>query len=108
MQDTILEAFPHERVLTPQEVQGDYSTLYEAVREGGSCVGGKCGSNVSSSVSGEATVGAVPGMAGGWPLVDDSRGMVLFVMDYQSVNLRCRAAVRKVRKSVFQSVNRMA
>lgn len=98
MQDTILQVFPRERVLTPQEVQGDYSTLFEAVREGGSCVGGKCGSNVSSSVTGEATVGAVPGMAGGWPLVDDSRGMVLFVMDYQTVNLRCREGIRKVRK----------
>lgn len=98
MQDTILDAIPEDRVLTPQMVQGDYSSLFEAVREGGSCVGGKCGSNVSSSVSGEAAVGAVPGMAGGWPLVDDSRGMILFVMDYQTVNLRCRDAVRKARE----------
>lgn len=90
-----MEAFPRDRVLTPQVVQGDYRTLFEAVREGGTCVGGKCGSTVSSSVSGEATVGAVPGMAGGWPLVDDSRGMILFVMDYQTVNLRCRDSVRK-------------
>lgn len=78
-------------------VQGDYDTLFDAVRAGGNCVGGRCGSIVSSSISGEETVGAIPGMAGGWPLVDDSRGMIVFVMDYQTVNLRCRDGIRKAR-----------
>lgn len=71
-------------------VQGDYASLFEAVNTGGSCVGGRCGGN------GEE--GAIPGVAGGWPLVDETRGMILFVMDYQTVNLRCRDGVRKVRK----------
>ncbi|CAN0223778.1 unnamed protein product [Ectocarpus sp. 12 AP-2014] len=87
LQDTILEAFPPERLVTPSMVQGDYASLFEAVNAGGSCVGGRCGS------SGEGR--AVPGVAGGWPLVDDTRGMILFVMDYQTVNLRCRDGVRK-------------
>lgn len=91
LQDTILDAFPPEQVVTPSMVQGDYASLFEAVNAGGSCVGGRCGSNGGSS-------GAIPGVAGGWPLVDDTRGMILFVMDYQTVNLRCRDGVRKVRE----------
>lgn len=38
-------------------------------------------------------------MKGGWPQVDHTRGMVLFVIDYQSKNLLCRPAIRKVRKT---------
>ncbi|CAM9318285.1 unnamed protein product [Scytosiphon promiscuus] len=92
LQDSVLEAFLPERILTPRDVRGDYDTLFEAVRAGGSCVGGMCGSDVSSGVG---TAGAAPGVAGGWPLVDETRGMVLFVMDYQTVNLRCRAGIRE-------------
>ncbi len=69
------------------------------MRAGGNCIGGQCGSNVSSSISGEEPIGAIPGKAGGWPLVDDSRGMIVFVMDYQTVNLRCRDGIREARKS---------
>lgn len=44
-------------------------------------------------------------MAGGWPRVDDTRGMVLFVIDYQSLNRKCRDGVRRVSEfSVVQSV----
>lgn len=44
----------------------------------------------SSTASSSATI------AGGWPLVDESRGMILFVIDYQSVNIDCRGGIRKV------------
>ncbi|CAM9318805.1 unnamed protein product [Scytosiphon promiscuus] len=49
--------------------------------------------NGSSSGSGSSERSAV--VSGGWPLVDDTRGMVLFVIDYQSTNRLCRPAVRK-------------
>ncbi|CAN0493911.1 unnamed protein product, partial [Ectocarpus sp. 8 AP-2014] len=51
MQETVIDEFPLDRILTPREVRGDYETLAEA------------------------------GMAGGWPLVDETRGKVLFIID---------------------------
>lgn len=57
------------------------------------------GDSNSSSAAGlypEEGVADGEAMAGGWPKVDETRGKVLFVIDYQSINLVCRPAVRKV------------
>lgn len=59
----------------------------------------------------EGGLGLEPGpgeggaMKGGWPLVDDTRGMVLFVIDYQSTNLLCRPAIRKVRAQAWKTLS---
>lgn len=75
LQNTILATFPRDRVLTPKTVRGDYDTVLEAVQGMG-------------DMDME--------MKGGWPLVDDTRGMILFVLDYQSINIACREGVREV------------
>lgn len=113
----MLDAFPPERVFTPSELRGDYDTLYDAITAGGTCNGDRCsgtprnytsmsssnasddtsGNNVGAVEMGTVAAGVVDGLAGGWPRVDDTRGMILFVMDYQTVNLDCRDGIREVR-----------
>eukprot|EP00903_Cladosiphon_okamuranus_P019957 g18340.t2 len=100
MQETVVDEFSAARILTPRQVRGDYETLTEAIRTASSF--SKYSSSSSSSSSEEkdrdgsnSSGGAERELKGGWPLVDDTRGMVLFVIDYQTANLLCRPAVRK-------------
>ena len=109
MQETVVREFSRDRILTPRDVRGDYETLTEAVNatsyaaieeerastDGGTAVGSLGGSGSNYGLGGD-TEGEVEG---GWPLVDDSRGKVLFIMDYQSTNRLCRPAIRKVGQS---------
>lgn len=89
-------------------MRGEYATLSESIKAGGACSGGACRGN---SAYGRATSGSgsgrfdsevgestdtMSGILGGWPSVDGVRGMVLLVMDYQSVNVDCRESVREV------------
>lgn len=54
-------------------------------------------SGVAANLAGVTEgLGRGEGVVGGWPLVDETRGMALFVIDYQSQNVACRPAVRKV------------
>ncbi len=111
MQETVVREFPRSRILTPRDVRGDYETLFDAVHAtsyaiieearvaaaevgiAGNGGGSSSGSGGGKSASGGGTEG---GMKGGWPLVDDSRGKVLFVLDYQSTNRLCRPGIREV------------
>lgn len=107
MQKTVLDAFPRDRILTPRDIRGDYPSLAEAVR---TSVKTQHASKTWSDGDGigattvndeeEEAVAAARGevLAGGWPKVDDSRGMVLFIIDYQSINTKCRDGVREVQK----------
>eukprot|EP00752_Nemacystus_decipiens_P003459 g3194.t1 len=104
MQETVVGEFPASRILTPRQVRGDYETLTEAIRTASSFSRYSSSSSSSSDEEGDggggaggsdSTGGTGEGLKGGWPLVDDTRGMVLFVIDYQSTNIVCRPAVRK-------------
>lgn len=98
LQATVLDAFPRDRILLPIAVKGDYDTIVDAVTATGQRLqqgearvesgGERGGSEVAGGEGSE--------MAGGWPLVDDTRGMMVLVMDYQSVNIDCRAGIRQV------------
>ncbi|CAM9998141.1 unnamed protein product [Ectocarpus sp. 12 AP-2014] len=97
MQETIIDEFPLDRILTPREVRGDYETLAEAVTATTSASDlfvPTTASSTSAESSGSGGV-AREGMAGGWPLVDETRGKVLFIIDYQTTNILCRPSVRK-------------
>lgn len=81
---------------------GNASSEGQAVQEA-EVEGERWGGRISSEGGGAGEVaetGEVGGsgsqLLGGWPRVDDTRGMVLFVMDYQTVNMDCREGVRKV------------
>lgn len=111
MQRTVLDGFSRDRILTPRDVRGDYPSLTEAVKstlesqdalrpvdwddqDGTFSSNGSTGDRGARGESGAGEGGGV--MEGGWPKVDESRGMVLFVIDYQSINTMCRYWVRKV------------
>ena len=112
MQETIVGEFPAGRILTPRQVRGDYETLTEAVNTASSFSKYAASSSSSPEEEEEEEVdggvgadgsgsdgSAAEELKGGWPLVDDTRGMVLFIIDYQSTNILCRPAVRKVGKN---------
>lgn len=73
-------------------------TFYEADKgvDSGSYRNSESDSSSAADLYPEEGVTDGEGMAGGWPKVDATRGKVLFVIDYQSINLVCRPAVRKV------------
>ncbi|CAM9955126.1 unnamed protein product [Ectocarpus sp. 6 AP-2014] len=97
MQETVIDEFPLDRILTPREVRGDYETLAEAVTATTSASELFVPTNTSSTSAESSGSGGVAreGMAGGWPLVDETRGKVLFIVDYQTTNILCRPSVRK-------------
>lgn len=111
MQETIVGEFPAGRILTPRQVRGDYETLTEAINTASSFSKYAASSSSSPEEEEEEVDGGVGAdgsgsngsaaeeLKGGWPLVDDTRGMVLFIIDYQSTNILCRPAVRKVGKN---------
>lgn len=82
LQETVAEALPREQILTPGDVRGDYPTLADAVQGRFNLHGGD---DEKMAL-----------LKGGWPKVDDTRGMMLFVLDYQSVNIECRDGIREV------------
>lgn len=98
MQETVVDEFPLDRILTPREVRGDYETLAEAVTATTSASELFVPTTTSSTSAKSSGSGGVAreGMAGGWPLVDETRGKVLFIIDYQTTNILCRPSVRKV------------
>lgn len=107
MQETVVSEFPASRILIPRQVRGDYETLTEAINIASSLPGGPednpspsyaddGGADGDGSGSSRSSGGAEGELKGGWPLVDDTRGMVLFIIDYQSTNVHCRPAVREV------------
>ncbi|CAM9359301.1 unnamed protein product [Ectocarpus fasciculatus] len=96
MQETVIDEFPLDRILTPREVRGDYDTLAEAVAATTLAAELFVPTTTSSSAESSGSGGvAREGMAGGWPLVDETRGKVLFIIDYQTTNILCRPSVRK-------------
>ncbi|CAB1118253.1 unnamed protein product [Ectocarpus sp. CCAP 1310/34] len=97
MQETVIDEFPLDRILTPREVRGDYETLAEAVTATTSASELFVPTTTSSASAESSGSGGVAreGTAGGWPLVDETRGKVLFIIDYQTTNILCRPSVRK-------------